>query len=447
MLSSPESADVEQSRPPGGVDFRLVVAVLLLAGAAVCTWWTIGGLAKRRVLRTELAEISHARYDLLDVDHWVAKLVPILNAKVDALDLKSASQGLRPTVERSLYALLDQVKQKMSAPNPQNKGGGLMGGAGAMMANMMIGALKPHVPEYTDVVMAELRKPENQAAVRNYIKSTLADAAKATFANIDTRYFSYILKEHGCADRGACQQLLANQVHEADGRIAYYYLTTLAASAIAFLLLMIGRPVLGRAAIVVLLLFCVVLLCGGIFTPMLEVEAKISRLGFTFLGAPVSFGEQVLYFQSKSVLEVFRTLVTMGRPDMWIVGVLVLMFSVVFPTIKIFTLTFCLFRPSLLRNRVARFFALESSKWSMADVMALAIFMSFVAFNGLIANTMSGLRQTGADLVIPTESSKILPGYFLFIGFCLASLFLSKRLEKGIRGKTYEPQMNTDEHR
>jgi len=185
---------------------------------------------------------------------------------------------------------------------------------------------------------------------------------------------------------------------------------------------------------VVLLLFCVVLLCGGIFTPMLEVEAKISRLGFTFLGAPVSFGEQVLYFQSKSVLEVFRTLVTMGRPDMWIVGVLVLMFSVVFPTIKIFTLTFCLFRPSLLRNRVARFFALESSKWSMADVMALAIFMSFVAFNGLISNTMSGLKQTGADLVIPTESSKILPGYFLFIGFCLASLFLSKKLEKGIRG-------------
>jgi len=433
MLSSSESADVSQTGTRGGVDFRLIVSVLLLAAAGVCTWWTIGGLAKRRVLRTELAEISHARYDLLDVDHWVAKIVPILNAKVDALDLRTASNGLRPTVEKSLYALLDQVKERMSAPNPQAKGGGLMGGAGAMMANMMIGALKPHVPEYTDVVMAELRKPENEAAVRNYIKSMLADAAKTTFANIDTRYFSYILKEHGCADAAGCQQSLAAQIHEADDRIEYYYLTALAASAIAFLLLMIGRPMLGRAAIVVLLLFCVVLLCGGIFTPMLEVEAKISHLGFTFLGAPVSFGEQVLYFQSKSVLEVFRTLVTMGSPDMWIVGVLVLMFSVVFPIIKILTLSCCLIRPSLLRNRVAKFFALESSKWSMADVMALAIFMSFVAFNGLIANTMNGLKQTGADLVIPTESSKILPGYFLFIGFCLASLFLSKKLEKGIR--------------
>ena len=46
---------------------------------------------------------------------------------------------------------------------------------------------------------------------------------------------------------------------------------------------------------------------------------------------------------------------------------------------------------------------------------------------------MGGLRETGAVLAIPTDSSKILPGYHLFIGFCLASLFLSKKLERGIR--------------
>jgi Paraquat-inducible protein A len=173
---------------------------------------------------------------------------------------------------------------------------------------------------------------------------------------------------------------------------------------------------------------------GGVVTPMIEVEAKISRLGMTFLGQPIAFTDQLLYFQSKSVLEVFHTLISMGRPDMYIVGVLVLTFSVIFPTLKIFTLSLCLYKPVLLRrSRLARFFALESSKWSMADVMALAIFMSFVAFNGLVANSMAGLRQTGAELVIPTDSSKILAGYPLFIGFCLASLFLSKKLERGIR--------------
>jgi len=184
---------------------------------------------------------------------------------------------------------------------------------------------------------------------------------------------------------------------------------------------------------VVLLLFCVTLLIGGVFTPMIEVEAKITGLSLTFLGEPIAFQNQVLYFQSKSVLEVFRILVTQGRPDMWIVGVLVLMFSVVFPSLKVLTSAICLWEPAARENRVVRFFVLDSSKWSMADVMALAIFMAFVAFNGLIANSMSALRETGAQIAIPTDSSKLLPGYYLFIGFCLASLFLSKKLERGIQ--------------
>jgi hypothetical protein len=242
------------------------------------------------------------------------------------------------------------------------------------------------------------------------------------------------LKQHGCADAAACQQELGNRIREADAKLAYYYLAVLASSALAFVLLLTEGPVLRRSAAIVLLLFCIVLLVGGVVTPMIEVEAKISQLKMTFLGAPIEFGEQVLYFQSKSVLEVFRTLIAQGRPDMWIVGLLVLMFSIVFPVLKIFTAVFYLYRPSLLReSRVARFFVLESSKWSMADVMALAIFMAFVAFNGLIANTMGGLKGTGAELTIPTDSSKILPGYYLFVGFCMASLFLSKKLERGIR--------------
>jgi hypothetical protein len=34
------------------------------------------------------------------------------------------------------------------------------------------------------------------------------------------------------------------------------------------------------------------------------------------------------------------------------------------------------------------------------------------------------------QLAIPTDSSKILPGFYLFIGFVLASLFMSWKLER-----------------
>jgi hypothetical protein len=106
---------------------------------------------------------------------------------------------------------------------------------------------------------------------------------------------------------------------------------------------------------------------------------------------------------------------------------------VVFPILKLSASTLYVYgRGAVRSNPLVRFFALESSKWSMADVMALAIFMSFVAFNGLIPHAMSGLQDAGAALTIPTDASKILPGYHIFIGFCLASLFLARKLSRGV---------------
>jgi hypothetical protein len=74
----------------------------------------------------------------------------------------------------------------------------------------------------------------------------------------------------------------------------------------------------------------------------------------------------------------------------------------------------------------------------MADVMALAIFMSYVAFNGVITSAMNSLQAPGAQLVIPTDSSKILAGFYLFLGFVLASLFLSRKLERALKSAAPE---------
>jgi hypothetical protein len=424
-------------------DFRFAIALLLLAPAALFAWRTVDGLASRRVLRTDLSELGHVRFGVLNADRWVEKILPILNGKIDALDLTAESRAsLRPTVEKALYRLLDQVKEQMSpkpAPSqggaPAAGGGGLAGGfaaqAQALVANMMIANLRPRVPEFAGVVLKELGRPENKQAVKQYLAGILAEGAKNTFSAVDMSEYSAILKKYGCADAAACRLEIGNRIREADGNITRWYLTTLGAAALAFVLLLAGTRAPRWFDVLVLLLFCVVLLAGGIMSPMIEVEARISQLTLTFLGQPISFPEQVLYYQSKSVLEVFRTLIDIGEPEMWVVGTLVLMFSVVFPTLKILTLGCCLGRPDLLRKyRILRFFALESSKWSMADVMALAIFMSYVAFNGVISSAMGSLQAPGAQLVIPTDSSKILPGFYLFIGFVLASLFLSWKLER-----------------
>jgi len=432
---------------------RLAASAILLLPAIWFTWLTVDGLAKRRDLRTDLAELQHVRYGLLSADQWRGIIGPILNGQVDKLDLNGQSKDLRPMVEHSLNSLLDNIQKQMSAPKPAGSQTKQPPGANAkqlagnskpapagftappMMVNMIVNSLRPHIPEYTNVVMAELSKPQNQKAFKESVRTVLNDAVRNTFGSVDMTTYSAILKRYGCAASSDCERTLSNRIQQSDARLNRDYLIVLISAAIAFLLLTATRSPLTRAAVVVLTVFCLAMLVGGVLSPMLEVEVRVTRLDATLLGAPIEFRDQSLYYRSKTVLEVSRSLIEMHRPAMSLVAILVILFSVVFPALKMLALGASLFRPSLLRNsRVVRLLAFELSKWSMADVMVLAIFMSFIAFNGVIESGMGGIRTEPAvqQLVLPTNSSTILPGYFLFIGFCVASICLSKKLERGI---------------
>ena len=418
---------------PRSFDLRLALSVLLLFPAIWFSWKTVDGLAARRLIRTDLAEITHARYGILSADQWRTIIGPILNAQVDNLDLKGQSKTLRPMVERSLYALLDNIKTQMTSSNA--KASGKPGGGNAFLVNMIVASLRPHVPEYTDVVMKELGKSDTQKGFKDSIRGVLADAVTNTFGSTDMTTYNAILKHYGCSSGAACEETLGEQIEEADKELTRDYLTVLASAALGFILLMAGKPMLSRAAVVVLMLFCLSMLAGGVLSPMLEVEVRVTKVDATLLGTPIEFRDQSLYYRSKTVLEVSQTLIQMGRPEMTLVAVLVILFSIVFPALKMLALAACLLRPALLRtNRFVKLLAFELSKWSMADVMALAIFMSFVAFNGVIGSGLDGMREVPnvQQVLIPTNASKILPGYYLFVGFCVSSILLSKKLERGI---------------
>ena len=429
--------DATPSKHSRSFDFRLAAAVILLLPAIWFSWKTVDGLAARRLIRTDLAEITNARYGILSADQWRTLIGPMLNAQVEKLDLKGQSKSLRPMVERSLYALLDKMKTQKASPNA--KGTGKPGGIEGMFVNKMIDSLRPHVPEYTDVVMAELAKPQTQKGFRDSIRDVLANAVANTFGNTDMTTYNTILTHYGCSNGATCEEILGNRIAEADTKLNRCYLTVLASAAVGFILLMAGRPALSRGAVVVLMLFCLAMLAGGVLSPMLEVEVRVTKIDATLLGTPIEFRDQSLYYRSKTVFEVFQTLIHMGRPEMTLVGVLVILFSVVFPTLKMLALAASLFRPALLRtNRFVKLLAFELSKWSMADVMVLAIFMSFVAFNGVIGSAFDGMRTMPnvQQVLIPTSASKILPGYYLFFGFCVASIILSRKLQSGIASRS-----------
>src|SRR6185437_3221926 len=94
---------------------RIALGVLLLAIAGFSVWQTIDILGARRDLRTDLAELNHVRYGVLNADRWVAQMVPILEAQIDALDLTATTgPSLKPTIVNALNRLLDRLQTQLA---------------------------------------------------------------------------------------------------------------------------------------------------------------------------------------------------------------------------------------------------------------------------------------------------------------------------------------------
>jgi hypothetical protein len=76
----------------------------LLLPAIWFSWKTVDGLAARRLVRTDLAEITNVRYGILSADQWRGIIGPMLDAQVDKLDLTVLSRKLERGIASSLAA-------------------------------------------------------------------------------------------------------------------------------------------------------------------------------------------------------------------------------------------------------------------------------------------------------------------------------------------------------
>ena len=174
------------------------------------------------------------------------------------------------------------------------------------------------------------------------------------------------------------------------------------------------------------------LLIVGVTTPMIDMEAKISKMTFVLMENPIVFENQVLFFQTKSVLDVFWIMITHETLQMKAVGLLMVAFSVIFPILKLISSFIFYYDYKKARsNKWIQFFIIKSGKWSMADVMVVAIFMAFIGFNGIITSQIGKLSTTSQDIVIlSTNGTALQPGYYLFFTYAMLAMFLSQYLAK-----------------
>jgi hypothetical protein len=288
------------------------------------------------------------------------------------------------------------------------------------------------VPAYAEQLLNELAKPENRFFMQQFLFNKLNEFAETTYNLDQMAPLNAVMERYNCINKEVCRELIWAEIQTRNQQINLRVILIMVLVSGVFLLNLANRRKINMIQASLLIIASFFLLLGGVTTPMIDLEAKIDQLMLVLMGEKVIFLNNIIFFQSKSITDVVRILFEEGTLPMIFVGVLVFTFSIVFPSLKLISSLFYSYRIGRLReNWLIQFFVIKSGKWSMADVMVVAIFMAFIGFDGIIGNQLDQLKQASEQVhILTTNGTQLLSGFYLFLLFCVSSLLLSETLTR-----------------
>ncbi|AZZ36287.1 hypothetical protein CIK05_05610 [Bdellovibrio sp. qaytius] len=380
--------------------------------------------------KLDYAEINHIKYGLFSINEWKYQLSEIIQDEISDLDLRKNKEQLKPLVEAQLNKLIDSVQEHIQKKNKTTFKGRMK--QAFINTFVDVKEIKAGVPKYADEVIKIMNRPKSKKNIKELMLTKVEDYFDRTYEQQDRSAIDAIILKLNAADISATREKLNQEIKTAQDSIALYSWILLGLVGLLFMLAAFERNPIPSLHYIVLVIALFVLLFCGVTTPMIDLEAKISEMSFVLMDHPVKFLNQVLYFQSKSVIDVFWLMITNPKIQMQIVGLLMVIFSIVFPVIKLISsLLFYYDNWGLRKNKIIHFFVHKSGKWSMTDVMIIAIFMAYIGFSGVISSQLGKLHAADQEIVLlTTNGTSLQPGFYLFMGYAVFALFLSEFLTK-----------------
>lgn len=411
--------------------FNLILSIAIIAVSVILCHQIILNSISNQQNKNDYAELNHVKYGLFSIDEWKRQVAVILAEEINRLYLSKANERvLREHIEVLLNTLIDKVDKKIREGNAETAGGQVTQSFIDIFVNL--DEIKKGIPEYADAVIHEMTKSKTWRQIKAILNKQLEAYAKQTFDTKGTTLQGRILLKTGAKDIAGARIKLEGTISSTHDLIVKEAILLISLSAILFALSGFSKQPLTPSRYALLVLALVIMLSAGVTTPTIDMEAKISQMSFMLLGHPVRFENQVMYFQSKSILDVFRIMITHQDIQMKLVGVLLITFSIIFPLLKIAsTLGYYFDFYRARENPVIKFFVLSSGKWSMADVMVVAIFMAYIGFNGIISNQLDQVNSESQELtLLTTNGTSLQAGFYLFLTYTLLALFLSELLTR-----------------
>ena len=390
---------------------------------------------QQKEVKEDYANVNSIELGLFSVENWREQVANIVDHQVRNFSMTPAQKKeLQLEIQDIILALIN--KAEVMIDKPQTSVGGRIKKF-AVKKFVNIDKIKAQVPDFARSIMAKVDNPANKNKLSDMALSKFSDIQKhgyidSTIMTSDSLSAALFTKYNVSSHEDLNNKLLGLL-----GPIrteTYNYSFAMLGCVIMVLLVwwvLRKRLDLHAALFVMSLLFAFILLGVGLTASMIEVDARIRSFDFVLLGEHVVFKDQVLFFQSKSILDVVHVLIKQHHADSIGVGILILVFSILFPIMKLSsTGIHLLSKRRIAENKVVKYFAFQSGKWSMADVIVIAILMTYVGLTAPLENRLQNMNIPSEGLsVISTNNTALQPGYIIFICFVLYGLILSTILK------------------
>lgn len=390
---------------------------------------------QQKVAKEEYSNINNITFGLFSVDQWREKVAGIIDHQVRDFTLtKKQRKDLHAEVEQIIHALIDKAEALVNKPK-KTLGGKIK--KLAIKTFVKTDKIRAQVPGFADKIMAKVDDPKNKNQLSKMAMSKFDDLQRAEYLDsavaANRAETEKVYKKYQVSSKAELNEKIHASLASIKTATYTYSFAMLGCVAVVLALWWIFRKRVDLHAplFIMSLMFAFILLAIGLTASMIEVDARIKALDFVLLGEHIVFENQVLFFQSKSILDVVKILITQSATDSVAVGILILVFSILFPVMKLSaTGIHLLGSKNIAENKFIKYFAFQSGKWSMADVIVIAILMVYIGLNGLLDSQLKSLNIKSDDLnVITTNNTALQPGFIIFIAFVLYGLILSTILK------------------
>ncbi|MBL7950260.1 MAG: paraquat-inducible protein A [Flavobacteriales bacterium] len=412
--------------------FRHFNLVLLLSGILLLAFQIHRSAHQRSVLRADEMELSHITYGLFDPSEWKDVISGIMEKKVLEFELTGANRDqVRRRAMDLMNGLLTEVEHVM---NERNKAKGVGGAVKNAVMGLLVNIddLRSGIPRYADMIVEYANDPKNREEMKCFVVDKLNEVGCSTDGKVDRTLLKRTLARYDTSDRSTALAKIRADMSDLDAHLRKCYLLLgIGCCTLLLLAVMAGAGEKGPLAALISAGLCLLVL--GVHLPMIDIEARIERFELTLLGEPVDFVDQVLFHQSKSILQVVEVLLKERKPELMFVAAAVFAFSVVLPSLKMSLSVITLWRGREPKGRIASWLLHRAGKWSMADVMVVAIFMAFIGFNGVVDSQLTTLEGYATSVhVLTTNNSALQVGFYLFTAYCSIGLISSALLPRAL---------------